>query len=194
MTATPSARLQYRSNPCRSRTSAAALDQPTTSLPHQPTPPHSAGFCCSGGRLITIPQPHPPGTDLKSAAARSPPGTEVAPGLTAHRVWPGAYLLASSLSQPALAARVRGGRVIELGAGSGVPGLVAWTLGAAEVCVRNGWDPMGSLGAGSRSAGGIPLSVSRDPLALGRVRREGSHLASPGIPWRWVAFGGRDPT
>lgn len=57
----------------------------------------------------------------------------MAPEATAHKVWPGAYLLASYLSQPEVAVLVAGARVVELGAGSGVPGLAAWAAGAEVV-------------------------------------------------------------
>ena len=54
------------------------------------------GFCCADGKYIAIPK----AGGSADAARRLDADGEVAPGSTAERVWPGAYLLASYLQQP----------------------------------------------------------------------------------------------
>lgn len=90
------------------------------------------GFCCAGGRFIRVPPPAP-----HAAASRVAADGEVVPSVTADTVWPGAYLLASYCSQPEVARTLAGARVIELGAGSGVPGLAAWVAGARTVALTD---------------------------------------------------------
>ena len=94
------------------------------------------GFCCIGGRFLSLP--------VASASASAPAPArrvgddgEVDPASTAERVWPGAYLLASYLQQPAVASRLRGARVLELGSGLGVAGLAAWVVGCARVTLSD---------------------------------------------------------
>ncbi len=64
----------------------------------------------------------------------------VEPAATAAKVWPCAYHLAEWLYAAVATAAsdgVRARRVIELGAGSGLPGLAAWAAGAVEVCLTD---------------------------------------------------------
>ena len=117
------------------------------------------GYCCAGGRFLRLVEPAH--EEAGPAAGSSAPivepirrlgaDGEVAPESTAARVWPGAHLLATYLHEPdglavlglgAPSSRLSsdphraGGRrlrVLELGAGSGVPGLAAWTL-MGEAC------------------------------------------------------------
>ena len=99
--------------------------------------PHP-GFCCAGGRFIRVLREPTQSTD-SSQARRLDAAGEVAPETTAARVWPGAHLLATYLHEPTVTEHVLNGasRVIELGAGSGVPGLALWTLGAREVILTD---------------------------------------------------------
>ena len=61
------------------------FETPYTDLTHP-------GFCCTGGRFLAIPM-------ADAAPRRLDEDGEVAPELTAERVWPGAFLLASYLQQ-----------------------------------------------------------------------------------------------
>ena len=99
--------------------------------------PHP-GFCCAGGRFIRVLREPTQSTD-SSQARRLDAAGEVAPETTAARVWPGSHLLATYLHEPNVTKHVLNGasRVIELGAGSGVPGLASWTLGAREVILTD---------------------------------------------------------
>ena len=106
------------------------FETPYTEQPHP-------GFCCAGGVFLSVPGAHLPAASGASPERRLGADGEVAPESTAERVWPGAYLLASYLQQPSVASTLSGARVIELGAGLGIPGLAAWVRGAAQVTLTD---------------------------------------------------------
>lgn len=92
------------------------------------------GFCCATGHFIAIPDES---ADAEAGARRLGADGEVAPETTAAKVWPGSYILSRHLDQTHVAASVAGGRVLELGAGLGVPGLVTAVAGASEVLLTD---------------------------------------------------------
>jgi predicted nicotinamide N-methyase len=58
-------------------------------------------------------------------------------GWTGGRVWEAGEVLARTLASPGWAERVRGARVLELGAGTGLVGLTCAGLGAESVCMTD---------------------------------------------------------
>ena len=107
--------------------------------------PHPGFYCTACGVYLRTP---PSAAAAATAPATEPSATiipprtdawdgEVPPESTASRVWPGAYVLSSHLNQPHIASRIKGAKVIELGAGLGLPGLAAWALGASKVVLTD---------------------------------------------------------
>ena len=118
--------------------SAAALDAALPlpwkyELPYHDEP-HDAFYI--GGRLLWVRH-----EDVEEASARRRQGfdgradaaDDVMPGSTAWRCWPSSYCLATALG----AADVNGKSVLELGAGSSLPGLAAYAHGAAHVALTD---------------------------------------------------------
>ena len=85
-----------------------------------------------GDHFVAMP---PPATDFEMM--RSSDG-EVDAAATAAKVWPSSFALARCASaHVAHATGQRPMRVLELGAGSGLPGLAAWAAGAVSVCLTD---------------------------------------------------------
>ena len=84
-------------------------------------------------RCISRPPPCHPLCDAAADASHGDPSACGDSDWTRGAIWPGGELLASFLT-PAL---VRGRRVLELGCGTGIAGLAAADLGAAEVVLTD---------------------------------------------------------
>ena len=84
-------------------------------------------------RCISRPPPCHPLCDAADDASRGDPDACGDSDWTRGAIWPGGELLASFLT-PAL---VRGRRVLELGCGTGIAGLAAADLGAAEIVLTD---------------------------------------------------------
>ncbi|BGP00197.1 hypothetical protein RTG_01970 [Rhodotorula toruloides ATCC 204091] len=87
--------------------------------------------------------------------------------LFAHFVWNASLRMADALAEGRL--RVEGEQVIELGAGAGIPGLVAARMGASRVVLSDYDDPL--LIANLRD--NISLAFSDSPAARERIRAVG---------------------
>ena len=119
------------------------------------------GLCCAGGRFLRVP------CEADEAAAgvrRLGADGEVAPESTASRVWPGAHLLASGLHEPCVTRRLGGATVVELGAGVGLPGLAAWTLGGGAQVVLTDLDENLPRLRRAVSVNGAEAAVRVEPL------------------------------
>lgn len=105
------------------------FETPYTDQPHP-------GFSISGRHYVGVP-PEAERSAGDDTPRRVDADGEVAPESTASRVWPGAYVLLTHLQRAGVLDLLRGSRVIECGAGIGVPGLAAAALGASRVLLTD---------------------------------------------------------
>ena len=97
---------------------------------------------------------------------------------TRGAIWPGGELLASFLT-PAL---VRGRRVLELGCGTGIAGLAAADLGAAEIVLTDA-EIDGAVANAARHSAEIVLTDAEIDGAVANAARHGTEIAVRTLAW-----------
>ncbi|GAA6007063.1 uncharacterized protein JCM10292_003446 [Rhodotorula paludigena] len=107
----------------------------------------------------------PASTGIESITVRLPP--QAVNSLFAHHVWNAALRMADALTERRLV--VEGGGVLELGAGAGIPGLVAARMGAERVVLSDYDDPGIILNLRTN----IPLAFPNSPAIRSRVSAQG---------------------
>ncbi|GAA6032471.1 hypothetical protein JCM8097_004777 [Rhodosporidiobolus ruineniae] len=120
---------------------------------------------CKGDPLQLYTYTPPAGTGVPPLTCRIPP--QQVNSLFAHHVWNASEYMAKALAEKRL--QVEGEDVVELGAGAGVPGLMAARMGARSVTLTDYDDP--ALIANLRS--NIALAFDKEPEVQKRIRALG---------------------